>query len=220
MVRLFLSVIYSIYFCFRYLPLKQAIKIPIIIDISVRIRNLKRGRLIINSEKPSFAMSRIGFHKVPSIDEWNIHTIIDIENNGTLILHGDIHIGKGAIISCKRGILEIGQHFAISGTTTIICYKKIIIGNNVQFSWNTLVMDSDTHPIYDIENNRINNDKEIIIGNNVWIGCNNTILKGTKIGNNCVIGSGSVLTKDYKEDNKIIVGNPATIKKTIAYWSI
>ena len=214
------SILYSIWFNYRYLPLSIAIKLPIIISTNVRIRNLKRGRLILKSPKISFAMSRIGFHKVPAIDEWKTHTIIDVNKNGLLILHGDIHIGKGAIISCKSGILELGKHFAISGSTSIICYKNIIIGDNVQFSWNTLVMDSDTHPIYDSDNKRINNDKEIIIGYNVWIGCNNTILKGTKIGNNCVIGTGSVLTKDYKEDNIIIVGNPAIIKKTIAYWKI
>ena len=31
------------------------------------------------------------------------------------------------------------------------------------------------------------------IGNNVWIGANTIILRGTKIGDNCVIGAGSIV---------------------------
>ena len=44
----------------------------------------------------------------------------------------------------------------------------------------------------------------IIIGNNVWIGSNTIILRGSKIGNNCVIGAGSVIKGTY-EDGSIIV---------------
>jgi acetyltransferase-like isoleucine patch superfamily enzyme len=50
-----------------------------------------------------------------------------------------------------------------------------------------------------------------IIGNNVKIGSNSTILPVT-IGNNVIIGAGSVVTKDIP-DNVIIMGNPAKIYK-------
>lgn len=41
---------------------------------------------------------------------------------------------------------------------------------------------------------------EIIIGDNVFIGANTTILYGVHIGNNVVIGAGSVITKDIPSD--------------------
>lgn len=44
----------------------------------------------------------------------------------------------------------------------------------------------------------------IVIGNNVWIGANSIILRGTSIGNNCVVGAGCVLKGEYP-DNSIIV---------------
>ena len=50
-----------------------------------------------------------------------------------------------------------------------------------------------------------------IIGNNVKIGSNSTILPVT-IGNNVTIGAGSVVTKNIP-DNVIIMGNPAKIYK-------
>lgn len=44
-------------------------------------------------------------------------------------------------------------------------------------------------------------EAEIIIGNNVWIGANVTILKGTKIGDNAVIAAGSVLVGEVPENS-------------------
>lgn len=52
--------------------------------------------------------------------------------------------------------------------------------------------------------------KTIKVGNNVWIGLNVTILKGTVIGNNCVIAAGSVVKGEFP-DNVLIQGNPAVI---------
>jgi acetyltransferase-like isoleucine patch superfamily enzyme len=54
---------------------------------------------------------------------------------------------------------------------------------------------------------------DIIIGNDVWIGMNATILSGVTIGDGAVIGANSLLTKDV-EPYMIIGGNPAiTIRK-------
>ena len=41
---------------------------------------------------------------------------------------------------------------------------------------------------------------KIIIGNNVFIGANTTILYDVTIGNNVVIGAGSVVTKNIPDD--------------------
>ena len=49
---------------------------------------------------------------------------------------------------------------------------------------------------------------KIIIGNNVHIGVNCTILLNTTIGNNCIIGAGSVVRGRFPE-NSVIIGNPA-----------
>ena len=41
-------------------------------------------------------------------------------------------------------------------------------------------------------------DKEVIIGNDVWIGCNAVIMRGVHIGHGAVIGANSVITKDVE----------------------
>lgn len=51
--------------------------------------------------------------------------------------------------------------------------------------------------IDDIENCFYNQyDKETIIGNDVWIGCNAVIMRGVHVGNGAVIGANAVITKD------------------------
>lgn len=58
----------------------------------------------------------------------------------------------------------------------------------------------------------INKDKnkKVIIGNDVWIGTNVTILPSVKIGNGAIVGAGSVVTKDIP-DYAIVVGVPAKV---------
>lgn len=61
-----------------------------------------------------------------------------------------------------------------------------------------------------LENNKLN--KKLIIGNDVWIGCNSTILRGVTIGDGAVIGANSLVKHDIPP-YAIVVGNPARIIK-------
>ncbi len=70
----------------------------------------------------------------------------------------------------------------------------------------------------------------VTIGNDVWIGCNATILSGVTIGDGAVIGARAVVAKNVPP-YAIVVGNPAriiryrfdeaTVKKLlqIAWWN-
>ncbi|EAR59932.1 CatB-related O-acetyltransferase [Neptuniibacter caesariensis] len=54
-----------------------------------------------------------------------------------------------------------------------------------------------------------NDENPLVIGNDVWIGANVTILPGCRIvGNGAVIGAGAVVTSDV-EPFSVIAGNPA-----------
>lgn len=54
----------------------------------------------------------------------------------------------------------------------------------------------------------------IVIGKNVWIGSNSTILAGVTIGDHAVIAAGSVVTKDVLA-NTVVAGVPAKVIKSI-----
>ena len=55
-------------------------------------------------------------------------------------------------------------------------------------------------------------EKEVVIGNDVWIGANVIILPGVRVGDGVIIGAGSVVTKDV-EDYTVVAGNPAKVIK-------
>ena len=42
-------------------------------------------------------------------------------------------------------------------------------------------------------------EKDIIIGDDVWIGFGAQILYGVKVGNHAIIGAGAIVTKDVPE---------------------
>ena len=134
---------------------------------------------------------------------------------------GTAHIGRGSkILVVTNALMEIGDNFAISASSTIVSYKKIVFGRDIQFSWDCLVMDSDTHNIYNEEGQISNQPSAIKFGNKVWI-CNGCmILKGTEIPSNCVIGAHSVVSGHKFKSNSIIVGSPAKIVKKIKGWHL
>lgn len=165
-------------------------------------------------------MIRIGFHTVPTMNPGD-RTVVDVSKGGHLRFLGTAHIGKGSKIIVGKGAnLTLGDNFAISASTQINCCHKITFGKDIQFSWDCLVMDSDTHTIYDEEGKCINPNREIIFGNKIWIGCRCTIMKGTEIPDNCVIGACSFVSGKKFQPNTIIVGHPAKSVKAIGGWHL
>ena len=53
--------------------------------------------------------------------------------------------------------------------------------------------------------------KEVIVGDNSWIGENVCII-GAKVGKHCIVGANSVVTRDVP-DYSVVVGSPARIIK-------
>lgn len=206
----------SIYLNFKYLSFKDALKFPIIVSYKVYLRNTK-GRIIIKAPI-KFGMFKIGFGYVGTTDEMKTRTVIDI--GGDIILNGKCSIGSGSKISINGGQLEMGDRFHITADSTIICYKKIVFGDNCIISWDNLFMDTDIHIIRNLAGNIINEEKPIIIGNNVWIGCRCTILKGTVIGNNVIVAANSCVHSIIEGTCQLVGGQPAKVLKKNITWSV
>jgi acetyltransferase-like isoleucine patch superfamily enzyme len=127
-----------------------------------------------------------------------------------------IGVNRKCIISThsEKAQIIIGANCGFSGTV-IGANEKIIIGDDVLCGANTLITDFDWHGIQpDKRRNSLGDSKEVIIGNNVFIGQGSVILKGVTIGNNSVIGAGSVVTKNIPA-NVIAGGNPCKVIKNL-----
>lgn len=116
---------------------------------------------------------------------------------------------------CDYGYnIEIGDNFYANHNLIILDAAKVTIGNNVFIAPNCGIYTAH-HPIDVLQRNEgLEYASNVVIGNNVWIGGNVTILPGVKIGDNCTIGAGSVVTKDIPA-NSVAYGNPCKVAKKI-----
>lgn len=110
-------------------------------------------------------------------------------------------------VMTKDTFIEIGSGVELVGCFFRIRYglkigSKTVIAPGVRI----IDHDHDTNPKKRHEN--IFPGKEIVIGENVWIGYDSTILKGVNIGDGAIVAAGSTVTKDVKS-NTLVGGIPA-----------
>jgi len=91
--------------------------------------------------------------------------------------------------------------------------KLITLHNNIVVTSNVTFV---THDVFHLGLNHLDmgifsyQSGCIEVMDNVFIGCNSTILPNLRIGPNAVIGAGSVVTKDVPK-NTVVAGNPAKV---------
>lgn len=131
-------------------------------------------------------------------------------------------IGKNSVIEkrstlsfCNIGLVTyIGNdtsifHTDIGSYTSI--GPRVTIGENEHFFNRISTSNFLQDEITEIEYRKINN-KQTLIGNDVWVGAGAFIKKGVKIGDGAVIGAHSVVVKDIPP-YAIVVGVPAEVIK-------
>lgn len=109
-------------------------------------------------------------------------------------------------------VIQIGDYYSMTGGG-IIAAHHIRIGNNVAVGANTIICDTDFHPLRPSDRMLDPNEgatAPIVIEDNVFIGMQSLILKGVTVGTGSVIGAGSVVTRDVPP-GVIAAGNPARV---------
>lgn len=135
------------------------------------------------------------------------------------------YCGTGVYIrpSCSdfKGLnnLSIGNNTSIPKGSVFYCTEaELTIGDNVIFGPNPTIITGDHRTdiigkfITDIDVKLPENDKPVIIEDDVWAGANITILKGVTIGRGSIIAAGSLVNKSCPPYS-IIGGVPARIIK-------
>lgn len=179
-----------------------------------------------------FFVNKISFYKLKhpynrSISFNKIPHIIMVKSakinigNGTTINSNNKGYHINMFSKCKlyvdtpNAVIEIGRNCRIHGSC-IHAQKKISIGNNVLIASNTQIMDSNGHKtnMQNPKKRLIERDtpQEITIEDNVWIGANCIILKGSSIGEGAIITAGSVIRGNVPSKS-IYGGNPAKLIK-------
>jgi len=116
---------------------------------------------------------------------------------------GDIEIGEnssvwpGAVIRADKGYAKIGRNTNVQDNA-VIHGTGLTIGDQVHIGHCAVINCT-------------------LIGNNVLIGMNATLLHGVEIGNYCVIGANCLVSQGMKiPDNSFVVGVPGKIKGKVS----
>jgi maltose O-acetyltransferase len=113
----------------------------------------------------------------------------------------------GFICDNGRNIF-VGDNFLANYRVTILDIAPVRMGNNVMIGPGSLLT-TINHPMDPVgRRGHLGIAKPIVIGDDVWICGNVTIVPGVHIGNNVVVAAGAVVVHDIP-DNTLVAGVPA-----------
>lgn len=99
---------------------------------------------------------------------------------------------KTHVDTTRPWLITIGNHVRIAGGVTILTHG---------YDWSVLK---------GVYGDILGSAGRVVIGDNVFIGTQTTILKSVHIGNNVIIGANSLVNKDIP-DNCVAAGNPCKV---------
>lgn len=114
----------------------------------------------------------------------------------------------------KDSIIKIGNNVATNNNIMFCAANYIEIGDDTLIGQYVAIMDHEAHGIDPLKRRQIGEIGKVIIGKNVWIGNNVTILKNSEIDNNTIVATGAVVSGKFPA-NVIIGGVPAKIIKSL-----
>ena len=123
---------------------------------------------------------------------YRVHSTTSIRNAKNISLGFDTRITTNCIIWAGK-------------TSKIIIGDNVLIGPGVQLHASNHGYGLDKGPMTYQE--RV--EKDIILGNDVWIGGNSIVTAGVTLADGIIVAAGSTVTKSFDEKNIIIGGVPA-----------
>lgn len=109
--------------------------------------------------------------------------------------------------------ISLGKRVFINSGCKFQDQGGVIIGDDCLIGHNTVVATLN----HDLDPNRRADmhPAPVVIGSNVWLGANVTVLPGVTIGDHAVVAAGSLVTKDVPEKS-LVVGSPARVVRSLA----
>lgn len=203
-----LNIIKTLYINLKSFPLRDALKLPILIYGKTNILSVGKIEL-----KCKLKRGVISFGRDVASENLRPYNIWD--NQGCVIIHGRLIFNTGYLFR-NYGVCEFGKNVNLGSNLEVFCQERIVWEDNVRTAANGFYMDTDGHFYFDTINQCISKmTREIRIGRSVWLGNSVKLKKGTIIPNNSIVASFSVLGRDYttEGDHLIIGGIPAVVLK-------
>ena len=205
-IRRILLLPWTLAFNVKYLPLKQALKIPILLESIPVCRgkgkielvgNVTRGMVILGGVLANF------YHRNPVV----------FENEGKVVFHSGVCIRGNAFISCaKNATITFKEDVKVNNGCRFIAKKEITLGKDCRIGWDCTFIDNDYHVLWDIVADRAcKSELPVVLGEGCWIGHDCVIAKGTKLMDFTTVASFSKVQLKNRKPNTIVSGNPAQV---------
>jgi len=107
-----------------------------------------------------------------------------------------VHLGRGAVLMAGRSKIRIGRKVMFGPEVAIIA------GNH-----NTSEVG---RFMYDVEEKRPEDDRDVVIEDDVWVGARAVVLQGVTIGRGAVVAAGAVVARSVPP-YAIVAGVPARV---------
>jgi acetyltransferase-like isoleucine patch superfamily enzyme len=161
-----------------------------------------RGQLLVEplSQRRTPSAIKLGqTSKISILNDFSIGDDVQIvaHENAELVILGKLTNGSG-----------------ISAKSLVHARSKISLGGDMIIAQDTYITDADWHAIDGSDPQR-----DVIIGDHVWIGLGSRVLKGSRIGRDSIVACGAVVVGGEFPERTLIGGVPArAIKSDIGSW--
>lgn len=204
-----ISLPWTIYFNFKTLPFRQAIKLPIWL-CKPKLFKISGGVYIDCDDKDiSSGMIKIGLYYVRLYP--NTGCMIDLK--GKVIFRGNCLIGNNSFIDVgKNAVLEFGEDFKSTTSLRIACYNSIKFGHHVLVGWDCTFMDSDFHSLTRSDGSKNKGYAPVTVGDEVWFGYGCKILKGSFVPSKSVVSANTIVSSRIVSSEYSVLGNANQIE--------
>jgi acetyltransferase-like isoleucine patch superfamily enzyme len=192
----------SLFFNFKNLPFNQARKLPIWV---YKMRCIsQKGEIVIDSDNVHTGMIQLGFPRAATYP----NTGITWRNKGKVIFKGKCKIGNDCyLIVGKQGVLTIGDDFKANAGIKIVSECRITFGKSARVGWSVTIMDTNFHPLYDMEKKQFKKAfGPIVIGDYNWFATQCYIMHGVQTPERCIFGARSMITRGGKYESYCVHG--------------
>lgn len=207
LVRKFLRYLpHTIFFNFKYLPFRQAVKLPILLYKPHFVR--LKGTIRIDADEVRPGMIQMG----PLINTCNPNNGITFDIDGSIIFKGRAIFANDSYIMIRDGgVLTLGKD--LDCNCKIKCAKSIEIGDETWIAYDSMIMDSDWHALTDMTTGKLlNKTSPVKIGKHNFISYKCIVTKGTVTPDNATFMPCSILNKVYEEgEYPLFGGNPCEL---------
>ncbi len=134
------------------------------------------------------------------------------ERNSGISIGNGVFLGRGTILSCKDGDIELHDHVNIGFMSEVFSGSRVVVGRNGLFAAYTYLVGGG-HQFERAETPVLEQGRSslgITLDENVWLGTGAKVLDGVRIGRNVVVGANAVVNTDLP-DSVVAAGVPARV---------